>query len=115
LSCRLQQQEKNMTERIINLLLLAVAIAHLATDVLHLGSETSPRRSINDPVPIPARSGAQEMARPPPRNDPPADWESHDRRTEAAKSTFRRLPLDFSINQPPWCPACRHHDRPRLE
>ncbi len=23
--------------------------------------------------------------------------------------------LDFSINQPPWCPACRHHDPPRHE
>jgi hypothetical protein len=25
------------------------------------------------------------------------------------------LPSDFSINQPPWCPACRHHDPPRHE
>jgi hypothetical protein len=25
------------------------------------------------------------------------------------------LPMDFSINQPPWCPACRHRDPPRHE
>jgi hypothetical protein len=25
------------------------------------------------------------------------------------------LPSDFSINQPPWCPACRHRDPPRHE
>jgi hypothetical protein len=23
--------------------------------------------------------------------------------------------LDFSINQPPWCPACRHRDPRRHE
>jgi hypothetical protein len=60
-----------MTERIISLLLLAVAVAHLATDVLHPAFEASPRRSIDEPVPIPARSSAQEMPRPPPRDDPP--------------------------------------------
>jgi hypothetical protein len=61
-----------MTERSISLLLLAVAVAHLATDVLHRASEPSPRRNIDEPVPIPARLGAQEMPRPPPRDDPPA-------------------------------------------
>jgi hypothetical protein len=107
-----------MTERIINLLLLAVAVAHLATDVLHLAFEPSPRRSINEPAAVPARSGPQEMPRPLPSEDQPgaaADNGFHDRRSSAANWTFRRLPLDFSINQPPWCPACRHHDRPRLE
>jgi len=24
-------------------------------------------------------------------------------------SAFSPLPKDFSINQPPWCPACRRH------
>jgi hypothetical protein len=105
-----------MTERIISLLLLAVAVAHLATDVLHPAFEASPRRSIDEPVPIPARSSAQEMPRPPPRDDPPgAAADGNLRRAEAPNPTFHRLPLDFSINQPPWCPVCRHHDPPRLE
>jgi hypothetical protein len=105
-----------MTERIINLLLLAVAIAHLTTDALHLGFKVSSPRHIDEPVPIPARSGPQEMPRPPPEDDPPAAAaDVRLRHTEPAPPAFRRLPLDFSINQPPWCPACRHHDPPRFE
>jgi hypothetical protein len=107
-----------MTERITSLLLLAVAVAHLATDVLHLAFETSPRQSIDEAVPVPARFSTPEMPRPPPRDAPPdtaAYGSFYDRRTAAANRTFRRLPLDFSINQPPWCPACRHHDPPRPE
>ena len=105
-----------MTERIIGLLLLAVAVAHLATDVLNRASEPSPRRTIDEPVPIPARFGAQEMPRPPPGDDPPAvAIDGRSGSAEAPNPTYHRLPLDFSINQPPWCPTCRHHDPPRPE
>jgi hypothetical protein len=107
-----------MTERMINLLLLVVAVAHFATDVLHSAFEISPQRSIDEPGPLPPRFSMQELPRPPPRDDPPgmaADGMFQDRRPAPSNGTFRRLPLDFSINQPPWCPACRHHERPRLE
>jgi hypothetical protein len=107
-----------MTERIISLLVLAVAVAHLATDVLHLAFEVSPRGSIDEPVPVQAQSDAQAMPRLPPRVDPPraaADRTFLDRRSAATNWTFRRLPPDFSINQAPWCPAYRHHDPPRPE
>ena len=92
-----------MTERIgIGLVLLLIAMAQLATDVARLALEASSRPSINEPAPAPAQPGVQEMPRPPP-NQPPANRK------------FNRLPLDFSINQPPWCPACRHRDPPRPE
>lgn len=29
-----------------------------------------------------------------------------------ADSAFSPLPKDFSINRPPWCPACRHRKAP---
>lgn len=28
-------------------------------------------------------------------------------------SAFSPLPKDYSINQPPWCPACRRHSAPQ--
>jgi hypothetical protein len=112
-----------MTERIgISLALLVIAIAHLVTDVARLLVEVSPRPGINRPGPVPARSGEQEMPRPPPAREQleqqsgaAADRAFDDLRATSANPTFRRLPLDFSINQPPWCPACRHRDPPRHE
>ena len=112
-----------MTERIgISLVLLVIAVAHLATDVVRLALEVLPRPGINDPVPVPARSGVQEMPRPPPRREQPeqrsgaaTDWAFDYRRAMPADRTFYRLPLDFSINQPPWCLACRHRDARRHE
>jgi hypothetical protein len=104
-----------MTERIgIGLVLLVIALAHLVTDVVRLALEVSPRPGINDPAPIPTRSVEPEMPRPPPDRGQPAqrsgavgDWASDHPRAMAANRTFYRLPLDFSVNQPPWCPACR--------
>jgi hypothetical protein len=112
-----------MTERIgISLALLVIAIAHLVTDVARLLVEASPRPGINRPGPVPTRSGEQEMPRPPPAGEQPeqqsgaaADWAFDDLRAMSANPTFRRLPPDFSINEPPWCPACRHRDPPRHE
>lgn len=112
-----------MAERIgISLILLVVAVAHLVTDVVRLALEVSPRPGINDPAPVPTRSGVQEMPRPPPSGERPeqqpgaaADWALDHFRAVPASPTFHRLPLDFSINQPPWCPACRHRDPSRHE
>ena len=112
-----------MTERIgISLVLLVIAVAHLVTDVVRLALEVSPRPGIYDPVPVPTRSGEQEMPRPPPSREQPeqqagatADWAFDHRRETPANRTFHRLPLDFSINQPPWCPACRPRDPRRHE
>jgi hypothetical protein len=106
-----------MTERIISLLALIVAIAHLATDVLHFASEASPRRNMDERTPIPRRHDGQEMPRAPPRLIPPqapGDWSSEDHPPPTHWS-FRPLPPDFSINHPPWCPACRYHDPPRTD
>jgi hypothetical protein len=111
-----------MTERIgISLVLLLVAVAHLVTDVVRLALEVPPRPSINL-APIPTRSGVLEMPRPPPSGEPPvqqpgaaADWAFDSLRAIPANRTFHRLPSDFSVNQPPWCPACRHRDPPRHE
>jgi hypothetical protein len=107
-----------MTERIgLSLILLVIAVAHLMTDVVRLAVEVSPRPGTNHPGPAPVRSGAQEMPRPPPRREPPeqrsgadAEWAFDHFREIAANPTVRRLPADFSINQPPWCRACRHRD-----
>jgi hypothetical protein len=78
-----------MTERVgIGLVLLVIAVAHLMTDVVRLALEVSPRPGINDPAPT-------------------AYWAFDHPRAMPANRTFYRLPLDFSINQPPWCPACR--------
>ena len=112
-----------MTERIgISLVLLLIAMAQLATDVARLILEASPRPSFNDPAPAPRRSVDPEMPRPPPSLEPPeqpagptASWAFDPSRATPTKRTpanrmFNRLPLDYSINQPPWCPACRHRD-----
>jgi hypothetical protein len=112
-----------VTERIgIGLVLLVIAVAHLVTDVVRLALELSPRPGINDAAPVPTRSGVQEMPRPPPNGEQPeqqpgasADLAFDHLRAMPANRTFRQLPLDFSINQPPWCPACRHRDPPRHE
>lgn len=116
-----------MTERIgLSLVLLLIAMAQLATDVARLALEASSRPSINEPAPAPAQPGVQEMPRPPPNHEQPeqlagptASWAFDPRATPTrrppANRTFNRLPLDFSINQPPWCPACRHRDPPRPE
>jgi len=112
-----------MTERIgIGLILLVIAVAHLVTDVVRLALEVTPRPGINDAVPVPTRSVEPEMPRPPPsreaperRSDATAHWALAPPRAMPANRTFYRLPLDFSINQPPWCPACRHRDPRRHE
>jgi len=112
-----------MTERIgISMVLLIIAMAHLLTDVVRLVLEVSPRPGINALTPVPARSGVQEMPRPPPGLEQPkqlagaaASWALAPPRAMPTKRTpanrmFNRLPLDFSINQPPWCLACRPRD-----
>jgi hypothetical protein len=112
-----------MTERIgISLVLLLIAMAQLATDVARLILEASPRPSINEPAPAPRRSVEPEMPRPPPSLEPPEQPSgptangafdppraTPTKRTQANRM-LNRLPLDFSINRPPWCPACRHRD-----
>jgi hypothetical protein len=107
-----------MTERIgISLILLVIAVAHLMTDVVRLALEVAPRPGINHPGPVPTRSGEQEMPRPPPRQmqpeppSAPADAWAFDH--PRVMTAFHPLPADFSINQPPWCRACRHRDPPR--
>ena len=61
-----------MTERIgISLILLVIAVAHLATDVVRLALEVAPRPSFNDAGPVPTRSVEQEMPRPPPSREQP--------------------------------------------
>jgi hypothetical protein len=103
-----------MTERIISLLALIVAVAHLATDVLHVAFEVSPRRDMDEHIPIPPRHG-REMPRAPPRIiPPPGEWRS-DSHPPPTHWSFRPLPPDFSINHPPWCPACRNHDPPQTD
>ena len=117
-----------MTERIgIGLVLLLIAMAQLATDVARLALEASARPSINEPAPAPAQPGVQEMPRPPPSREQPeqlagatASWAFAPLHATPTKRTpanrmFNPLPLDFSINQPPWCFACRHHDPSRPE
>jgi hypothetical protein len=112
-----------MTERIgISLVLLLIAMAQLATDVARLVLEASPRPSINYLTPVPTRSGEQEMPRPPPSREQPerltgatASWAFDPPRATPTKRTpanrmFNPLPLNFSINQPPWCLACRPRD-----
>jgi hypothetical protein len=103
-------------------MLLVVAVAHLVTDIVRLAPEATPRPAVYEAAPAPTRSSEQEMARPPPSPEqaeqPPdvaADRTFDRRRALAANRIFRRLPLDFSINQPPWCPACRHRDPPRYD
>jgi hypothetical protein len=105
-----------MTERLgISLLLLIIAVAHLVTDVVRLALEVSPRPGINDPAPVPTRSVEPEMPRPPPGREQPeqrsgavAHWAFDHPRATPADRTFYRLPLDFSINQPPY--VRRHQD-----
>jgi hypothetical protein len=118
-----------MTERIgISLVLLVIAMAHLVTDVVRLALEVAPRPGINALTPVPVRSGVQEMPRPPPSREQPeqrydaiAGWALDHPRLVPPNRTFHRLPLDFSINQPPWCLACpprdprRHQSRRRDE
>jgi hypothetical protein len=117
-----------VTERIgISLVLLLIAMAQLATDVARLVLEAAPRLSINDPAPVPRWSGEQEMPRPPPSREQPeqlagatASWAFDPPRAMPTtrtppNRTFKRLPSDFSINQPPWCLACRHRDPPQAE
>jgi len=104
-----------MTERLgIGLVLLVIALAHLVTDVVRLALEVSPRPGIIDPAPVPTRSIEPEMPRPPPSREQPeqrsgavAHWAFDRPRAVPANRTFYPLPSDFSINQPPWCPACR--------
>jgi len=111
-----------MTERIgISLILLVIAVAHLMTDVVRLALDVSPRPGINHPGPAPTRSSEQEMPRPPPGREQPeqqpgagAEWAFDPPRVMPAGPILRQLPVDFSINQPPWCRACRHRD-PRRE
>jgi len=115
-----------MTERIgLSLVLLLITMAQLATDVARLALEASSRPSINEPAP--AQPGVQEMPRPPPSREQPeqlagptASWAFDPPRAIPTKRTpanrmFNPLPLDFSINRPPWCLACRHRDPPRPE
>ena len=117
-----------MTERIgLSLVLLLIAVAQLATDVARLALEASSRPSINEPAPAPAQPGVQEMPRPPPNreqpehsSDPIDSWAFAPPRATSTKRSppnrmFKRLPSDFSINQPPWCFACRHRDPRRPE
>jgi hypothetical protein len=109
-----------MTERIgISLILLVIAVAHLMTDVVRLAVEVTPRPGTSHPGPAPIRSGAQEMPRPPPGERQPEQRSSADAERAfdhfheiPANPIVRRLPADFSINQPPWCRACRHRDPP---
>jgi hypothetical protein len=111
-----------MTERFgTSLILLVIAFAHLVTDVVRLALEVSPRPSINNAGPVPTRSVEQEMPRPPPSREQPEQLSgvatdgafNRLRATTANRMFFNRLPSDFSINQPPWCPASRHRDPPR--
>jgi hypothetical protein len=112
-----------MTERIgISLILVVIAVAQLVTDIVRLALEVTPRPGVYEAAPAPTRSGEQEMPRPPPSREQAeqlpgaaADWALDRRRAMAADRAFRRLPVDFSINQPPWCLACRHQGPPRYE
>jgi hypothetical protein len=112
-----------MTERIgISLILVVIAVAQLVTDIVRLALEVAPRPAVYEAAPAPTRSGEQEMPRPPPSREqveePPgaaAHWRIDRRSGMAADRTYRRLPVDFSINQPPWCVVCRHRDPPRYE
>jgi hypothetical protein len=109
-----------MTERIgISLILLVIAVAHLMTDVVRLALDVAPRPGIDHPGPVPTRSGEREMPRAPPSHKQPeqqsgadAEWAFDHFHEIPASPIVRRLPADFSINQPPWCRACRHRDPP---
>jgi hypothetical protein len=119
-----------MTERIssigsigISLVLLIIAMAHLLTDVVRLALEVAPPPGINNAAPAPARFVEPEMPRPPPPAPeqpeqpagPAASWASAPPRAKPTRRMpvhrmFDPLPADFSINQAPWCRACRPRD-----
>jgi hypothetical protein len=115
----------------ISIMVLLVGLANIAADISRLLLEPAPRTSIaaplqarsvpqTDPGPMPEIErretepslpptvhGPPPTVHGPPRAPPPRG--PPDRRT--VRPAFSRLPPDFSINQPPWCPACRQQMR----
>jgi len=106
----------------LGLVLLFVAVANLATDVTRLLVEWSHPIAPHEQIPIEAHPGDHDMprqaadaSRPEPAQEKVATLVIPDARGPprapraggAARAPFSPLPPDFSIDQPPWCPACR--------
>ena len=112
----------------LSFVLLVIALANLATDITRLALELAPPPASHESVPVQTIPVQQETAMQPP--DARADAAHRDipqqkaklpdapgargpprerRESGSARVPFSGLRPDFSINHPPWCPAC---DRP---
>jgi hypothetical protein len=101
---------------------MLIAMANLATDVTRLMLELSTASASVESIPMQTRPSQQEPPRQPPDGQPhrrqPDTAETsgvlgargpprRPREFRTARPPFSELPRDFSINQPPWCLACR--------
>src|SRR5215467_2515637 len=92
----------------LSFVLLVIALANLATDITRLALELAPPPA-HESVPVQTIPVQQEIAMQPP-DAPGARGPPRERRESGpARVPFSELRPDFSINHPPWCPAC---DRP---
>jgi hypothetical protein len=120
-----------MEQTRIGIMVLLVGLANLAADISRLMLELTPRRTIIETIQtLPAPQIAPEPApetqpdipqkqiepsiaptaqgppRAPPRRPPRQSSEYRPRR-----QPYSQLPLDYSINNPPWCVVCRRWAR----
>jgi hypothetical protein len=114
----------------ISMMVLLVGLVNIAADISRLLLEPAPRTSIA--APLQARSVPQAAPGPMPETErreaepwlpptvhgPPATVHGPPRAPprgppdhRTVRPAFSKLPPDFSINQPPWCLACRQQMR----
>ncbi len=100
--------------------LLAVSLAHLAADVTRWALEPPPRPAINASIAVQKSADKPDPYRQRPgieRDGPPAVQKAQGsgqpvRERGRDRPEFSRLPIDFSINRPPWCVVCRRLPAP---
>ena len=98
-------------------IMLLVTIATLATDVSRLLLEFSPRATLEKAMSGPRWLGADQET---PQGSDALGPDGPQRSVEPltplnargpphsdVRPMFSPLPIDFSVNQPPWCLACR--------
>jgi hypothetical protein len=110
---------------VLMLISMLIAMANLATDITRLMLELSTASASVEPIPMQTRPGQQEPPRQAPDRRQPDTVETLGvlgargpprRPSELRTATpFSELPRDFSVNHPPWCPACRRPMRRHID
>jgi hypothetical protein len=112
------QEEDMGAETEFSVVVLVLSLAHLTADVTQWALEPPPpppvtAAALSEPTPVRHLPDEQEPGRPGSAGAALAPAPDDQRMPVARRSPsgdrepFERLPLDFSIDQPPWCVPCQ--------